>query len=95
MRSPTTGLFKKEIEEIHDQYQIEVMGALPDNSSERIARINENDNFWKILKCDSKAIDVQTHKKNTEIKQKYFRKTDVEKRRVNINQKLYISFCIL
>lgn len=68
------------------------MGALPDNSSERIARINENDNFWKILKCDSKAIDVQTHKKNTEIKQKYLRKTDVEKRRVNIYQKLNIFF---
>lgn len=82
----TIGLFKKEIEEIHDQYQVEVMGALPDNSGELIARINENDNFWKILKCDSKAIDVQTHKKNTEIKQKYLKKMDIEKRRVNVFQ---------
>lgn len=68
------------------------MGALPDNSSEHISRINENDNFWKILKCDSKAIDVQTHKKNTEIKQKYLKKIDVEKRRVNIYQKLNILY---
>lgn len=88
------GEFKKEIDDIHGQYQVEVEAALPKDLTELEVRINENDDYWKILKYQNTVTQKKTHKTMTDIKNKHLKNMDLEKGRVN-KIYFYVFLCIL
>lgn len=77
------GEFKKEIDDVHGQYRVEVEAALPKDLAELEVRINENDDYWKILKYQNTAVQMKTHKTHTDIKNKHLKNMDLEKGRVH------------
>lgn len=82
------GTFKKDIDEIHNQYQIEVKRAIPESLNELEVRINENDP-WRILKYYNSALRIQRQIKNTRIRNKHIiENMNIEARRV---YKTYLS----
>jgi len=76
------GAFKNEIEDIHHQYQAELELALPVDLAELEVRTNENDTYWKMLKYDSKVVQLEIDKWTSDIKKKHIENTDIERGRV-------------
>ncbi|KAL5244763.1 hypothetical protein ACI65C_012173 [Semiaphis heraclei] len=79
--SNTLGAFKNEIEDIHHQYQTEVELALPVDLAELEVRTNENDTYWKMLKYDSKVVQLEIDKWKSKIQNKHIENMDIERGR--------------
>lgn len=71
--------FKKEIDAIHNQYQIVVKLALPENLEELKSKVNENNVNWKILKYYRGAVKMQTKKDRTKLEKTHIAKMNTEK----------------
>ncbi|CAI6348881.1 unnamed protein product [Macrosiphum euphorbiae] len=76
--SATLVAFKNEIEDIHHQYQAEIELALPVDLAELEVRTNENDTYWKMLKYDSKVVQLEIDKWKSDIKKKHIENMDIE-----------------
>jgi len=79
--------FKRDIDEIHDQYHVEVERVLPDNSNELEVRENENE-FWKKLKYYNSVVKIQTKMKINKINNEHIDNMNNIERRV---YKIYLS----
>lgn len=75
--------FKKEIEDIHHQYQAELELALPVDLAELEVRTNENDTFWRMLKYDNEVVQIEIEKWKSDIKNKHIENMDIERARVS------------
>ncbi|XP_029342356.1 uncharacterized protein LOC100573147 [Acyrthosiphon pisum] len=77
----TLGAFRNEIEDIHHQYQAELELAQPVDLAELEVRTNENDTYWKMLKYDSKVLQLEIDKWKSDIKNKHIENMDIERGR--------------
>lgn len=83
------GAFKNEIEDIHHQYQAELELALPVDLAELEVRTNENDTYWKMLKYDSKVVQLEVDKWKSIIKKKHIENMDIERGRVGTKKNVF------
>jgi len=82
------GAFKSEIEDIHHQYQAELELALPTDLAELEGRTNENDTYWKMLKYDSKVVQLEIDKWKSKIQNKHIENMDIERGRVSRKKRI-------